>query len=534
MKFTYVAALLLGATLATNAQGFKDGIEYYKAGQLDNAIMLLNRNMNNSETDKALANYYLGQSYLNKGDIAKAKSYFDAGIAANPNCGYNYVGLGAIDLLNNHKKEAEDNFKKAQNYGKKNSEITIDIARAYYNADPVTYAKEIDKMVEKARKDSKNTEPAIYIFEGDRMTKERDFNKAASWYEQAINFDSDNPEGYVKYANTYFYVVPDYAIKKLEELLEKQPNSALAQRELAEKYYDNGQITRAATQYGKYMQNPNHFAQDKARYAVLLYADKKYDDAIKVSKEVLAETPGDLTLNRIIFRSLVDLERDADALTEGAKFFGNPEFAGRYNAGDYIIYAQLLTKNDKATAAENLLKEGAKTLKDDATIVRQLADVQSRLNHNADAMDSYMKYMSMVSEPSAQDYNAGSMLALSAVTEAKDNDSMRNKYAETGLKYLDEIIDPASPRASLLLRKVQILLNRNLGLVDADSEKAILELMNVLDSDPENANPANPNNSLNVYRILYNQLVSYYDKTGNKPALESAKVNLQKYTELSK
>lgn len=532
MKFYYVAAFLLGASLLANAQGYKDGIEYYKAGQFDNAITILTKNMNDGSTDKALANYYLGQSYLNKGDMAKAATYFQAGIAANPDCGYNYVGLGAIDLKNNNKSAAEEQFKKAQNLAKKNSEITVDIARAYYNADPVAYAKEIDKYIEKARKDSKSKEPAIYIFEGDRKTKERNYNEAATWYEQAINFDSDNPEGYVKYANTYFYVVPDFAIKKLEELLQKQPNSALAQRELAEKYYENGQITRAAAQYGRYMANPNHFPQDKARYAVLLYADKKYDEALATANEVLAEMPDDLTLNRIVYLSLMDLNRTDEALAAAQKFFSNPGFKGRYNVGDYVRYAQLLAQTNNADQAEAILKQGVNELPDEALLYLQLADAQSKANKNGEAFESYMKYMGKTTEPTTQDYNNGTLFSLQAVADTKDDEALRNRYAQVGLDYLDKIIDPANPRASYLLRKVQILLNRNLGLVDADSEAAIVNLLNVLDADPENANPANPANSLNVYKILYNQLVSYYDKVGNTEAAQNAQDKLRMYNDL--
>ena len=55
----------------------------------------------------------------------------------------------------------------------------------------------------------------------------------------------------MKYANLYNKVNPDFAINKLIELNQKLPTSALAQRELAEKYYDGGKFTPAAEQYGK-------------------------------------------------------------------------------------------------------------------------------------------------------------------------------------------------------------------------------------------------------------------------------------------
>ncbi|MDE6270246.1 MAG: hypothetical protein K2M12_05250 [Muribaculaceae bacterium] len=261
MKLNLILSMLLAGTIAAGAQsqGYKDGIEYYKAGQYDNAETILKRTMNDGATDKALACYYLGQTELAKGDKAAAKQYFDQGIAANAECPYNYVGLGALDLKAGNKSAAADNFKTAQKYAKKNSEITIDIARAYYNADPVAYAKEIDTYIAKAHKDSKNQEPSIYILEGDMAAAKQEWGDAAAKYEMAITIDSKNPEGYVKYADAYFNVNPNFSIQKLESLLAETPQSALAQRELAEKYFKGNHWKKASDLYGQYIQNPNLF-----------------------------------------------------------------------------------------------------------------------------------------------------------------------------------------------------------------------------------------------------------------------------------
>lgn len=532
MKFRYLAALFMGASLIANAQGYKDGIEYYKAGQYDNAITILTKNMNSPETNKALANYYLGQSYLSQGDKAKAKQYFEAGIAADANCGYNYVGLGALDLLAGNKSAAEDNFKKAQSLEKKNSEVTIDIARAYFNADPVTYAKEIDKKVEQARKDSKGKEVALYIFEGDRQAKQRNFNEAASWYEQATSIDSQSPESYVKYANVYFYQNPQYAIQRLQELLKINPTSALAQRELAEKYYENGQLTKAAAQYGQYMANPNHFAQDKARYAVLLFADKKYPEAVKTAREVLKDMPNDLTMDRIVVLSLNEMNDKEAALNAATQYFNNKEYAGRYNVGDYLTYAQLLTDAGKAAEAEALLRQAYKALPEEKTILQVLADALNKEGKYGEAVDTYDQYLQVVESPSTQDYNNGSIYALAAVSDEKATPEMRKKYSDMGVGYLNKIIDPANPRVSYSLRKVQILLNRNPGAVDADGASAIRDLIAILDSDSSYADPSNADNTLNVYRLLYNQLVSYYNSIGDKNAAADANAQFKKYDAL--
>lgn len=531
MKFCYVAALLLGASLVANAQGYKDGVEYYKAGQYDNAISILTRNMNSADTDKALANYYMGQSYLSKGDQAKAKQFFDAGIAANPNCGYNYAGLGAIELLNKNKSGAESNFKKAQDLEKKNSDLTVDIARAYYNADPVLYSKEIDKKIEQAKKESKGEEVGLLILIGDRLAREGNFNEATPYYEQALT-KSNKPEAYVKYANAYYYTNPDYAIQILQRLLQANPTTALGQRELAEKYYGNGQLTKAAAQYGQYMANPNHFSQDKARYVVLLYADKKYQDAITNAREVLKETPNDLTMDRIIYLSYDELGNQNEALNAATAFFNNPEYKGRYNTTDYITYAQLLTKAGKTDEAEKILNQGIAANPSETLFLQTLADTQSKAGRSGDALETFDKYLKALENPTAQDYNNGSIYALTAVSEAKDNADLRNKYSDMGIAYLNQVIDPANPRVNYSLRKVQILLNRNLGSVDADAEAAILDLINIMDKEPTYSDPTNPDNSLNVYRLLYNQLVAYYNGKGDKAATADAQAKFKKYDDL--
>ncbi len=117
MKFNALLTFVLAGALsaAAQSQGYMDGIEYYKAGQYENAKTILQKTINNGDTDKALANYYLGQTELSLGNTAEAKKYFEAGIAANPENAYNFVGLGAIDLKNKDVKAAEENFKKLRN-----------------------------------------------------------------------------------------------------------------------------------------------------------------------------------------------------------------------------------------------------------------------------------------------------------------------------------------------------------------------------------------------------------------------------------
>ena len=48
------------------------------------------------------------------------------------------------------------------------------------------YAKEIDKAMVKARKDSKSQDPAIYVLEGDMLVDQQNYGDAAGRHESAI------------------------------------------------------------------------------------------------------------------------------------------------------------------------------------------------------------------------------------------------------------------------------------------------------------------------------------------------------------
>lgn len=534
-KRLFFALLISAATLTGSAQGYKDGIEYYKAGQYGNAITLLERNLNNPSTDKAMAYYYLGQAYILDKDYTKAKDCFEKGIAANADNGYNYVGLGALALLNKDKSSASDYFKKAQSLAKKNTEVLVDIARAYYNADPVAFDKEIEKYLEKARKDSKFKEPAIYVFEGDRKFDSKDYNGAATEYEQAITFDEDNPEGYVKYANTYYYVAPEYAIAKLDELLQRNPNSALAQRELAEKYYLTGQWTLAAKQYGDYINNPNHFPEDMARYAVLLYSGEQYEKCLEAALKALQQKPNDVTLSRLIIRSLDNLDRKSEALVKAKEFFAMPSARESLNAADYRIYGNLLLATKDSTAIDVIIK-GLEKFPKDASLNLAASDYYLSKRDLKPAADYYETYVSLLENPKRNDnYGVALRDRFVAATNAKDKPELSKEYANKGLTAVNKALDGLAPENrphQYLHLRGQLYVLANGGEPDANAVKDFEDEIAILDKDPELANPANPKNYIDEYILAYSYIRNYCLTNGDTAKADAAKTQIERFKQL--
>lgn len=394
MKFKLFAILLLGGALVSNAQGYKDGIEYFKVGKIDNAKELLDKNLNDPTTVKSEAYCYLGHIEAAKGNTAGAKEYYNKGVAADANNAFNYIALGALDLKAGNAKAAEEQFKMAQKVDKKNAAVYAAIARAYYEADPVAYAKELGKNIEKARKTDKQ-DPTVYILEGDMKAAEKDYGGAAGQYELAFTFDPKNEEAYVKYANTYFHVNPQMATAKLEELLTKTPNSALAQRELAEKYYELDLGSQAAEQYGKYIQNPNHFKQDEIRYVQLLFFGGKYDQSFDLAKSIRAAMPaGDkdhFYMCRMQLYNKVALEQWAEAETFGAELFGLNIPGTEYTAKDFVDYATALKNVGKTAESVAEYEKAVAYNPNNIDLIRDLVDVYEQNENYAKAAEYYQK-----------------------------------------------------------------------------------------------------------------------------------------------
>ncbi len=501
MKQKLILSLFAAAALAASAQsqGYKDGIEYYNAGQFENAKTILNNTLNNPGTDKSLALYFLGQIALAQDDKQAAKNFFEKGIAADEKCGYNYVGLGALDLINGQTSQANDNFKKAQGLAKKDNELIVAIARAYYNADPVKYAADIEKTLNKARKSSKYQEPAIYILEGDMLADQKDWGQAAGKYEMAITYDQDNPEGYVKYANTYFNVNKDYAIGKLEELYNRAPNSALATRELAEKYYQGHHWNKAADLYGKYIQNPNHFPEDKARYSVLLYWGNKYDQSKKVAQEILANDPSNFLMQRMVFLNDAALKNYDAAAAEADKFINNhPD--GRFSANDFTTYYDVLIELGQDSLAVIQYEKAVNLEPENVDLISGLSSAYTKVKDYPKAADTYATYLNKLEEPKSNDYFDAARRYLNAsATFAAEDSVLRKEYSEKGIEYIDKTIERATPNPTLYQFKARLYIAGNNNHVNQEAIDIYNQMLALLDQDPANKDPKNPNNKLKLY-----------------------------------
>lgn len=522
IKVLLASAILMGASVSSFAQGYKDGIEFYKIGQLDNAKELLDRNLNNAQTDKSEAYYYLGQIAFEKGNTSEAASYYDKGISANANYAYNYVGKAAVALKNGNAGDADNYIKEARKYGKKDAKVETAIARAYYATDTVKYAKDIEKCIKNARKYNAQ-DPDSYIYEGDTEAVRKNWGDAAGQYELALTYDPDNIEAYVKFANTYFNVNPKMAIEKLEELLKKQPNSALVQRQLAEKYYSDNLGGKAAAQYGEYIKNPNHFAQDELRYAQLLFGAGEYDKCLEVCSS-LGSTTGasnnqEFFAKRLKLYSLVSLKKWPEAVAVGKDFFATKVDASTpFQANDYINYANALKENGNSEEAVAAYDTALKLDPQNADLMRGLADSYADTKDFTNAI-KYQKMLVESGAGSANDefylslYNYNNALTLTDKTQ-KDAAIAESK------KYLESVDAKVPGNVQIVNQKLRVAKYYDPDAKNGAAVNACNELIKVLDSKDDKSGYDR------YYVGAYNYLANYYMNKGEK---ETAKGYYQKW-----
>lgn len=521
---------LAGVSFGAFAQTHEEGVEYYKADQLENAKELLTRNMNNSNTDKAVSDYYLGLIAVEEGKNSEAANYFNQGVQQNPEYPYNYVGQGLIKLLAGDQKGAEELFKTADKNSKKDASLQIAIARAYDRVDPALYAKQIAKYVEKARKFSLNN-PDIYIFEGDQLKEQKKWGEAASKYEMATTYDNQETAAYVKYANLFTMVNPDFAIKMLKQLLTVNPNSALGQRELANAYYNKKDFANAASQYEKYVKNPNHFKKDEDRYAFLLFYGSKFQDGYDYATKLLAENPSNFTALRYQFMNAAQIPSMKDKLVAMAEKLysthkSNPT-ANKFAAIDYTLISTVLSEDKRPEEAVAVLEEGIKEIPDNLNFYKQLASVYVDEQDLAKASDTYAKYLAKNEDAGYNDFVQQALYAYFAGAQNIQADPEKSaKYMAIASEYANKAagIDGTQYKPVKILGDIAIAQAPNdKARVSAGQplyEKAIVLLEGSKD----------PSRYKSDAKAIYSYLGNYYIESDN---VEKAKEYFNKYLTLA-
>ena len=356
------------------------------------------------------------------------------------------------------------------------------------------------------------------------MLAKTNVGDAASFYQMANEFDVNTayPEAYVKYARVYFHVNPQYSIDKLKELLAKRPDSALAQRELAEEYYESDRLTLAAEQYGEYIKNPNHFQKDEIRYVALLYFGKKYQESFDLAGKILGEEPDNIYMQRMQFLNLEKLGQYEKAREFAEKFLNNTKVQGNLAANDYTTYGDILQNLGQDTLAALQYEEAVKIAPEKKDLLKDLSGAYTKAKMYTEAADAQQRFVD-AGEATTNDIF---MLArrYQNVAATANDPAKKQEAVEKALNCINTVLERIPDNATIVLTKARIQFVQNDNKVNEDVVKTYLSALEILDKDP-----ANKTAKKNDYINAYNQIANYYLGLGDN---ENARFYFTKLLEI--
>ncbi|MCX6239423.1 MAG: hypothetical protein NTY07_18040, partial [Bacteroidia bacterium] len=121
-------------------------------------------------------------------------------------------------------------------------------------------------------------------------------------------------------------------------------------KNLGDLFYSIGRYGEAEKNYKIYMSKAETSFDDKERYAIILFFNKKYAEAAKLLEDVMTQNSDESVLLRIRGYIAFETSDYSKGLEYMAKFFKLHD-PSRIIASDYVYYGRLLQKNGKDTLA---------------------------------------------------------------------------------------------------------------------------------------------------------------------------------------
>ncbi len=306
------------------------------------------------------------------------------------------------------KKETEAVVKQAYKAVKKDAAEVAKLGRAYLDVKDTINAKKYANLAVKANKNS----AAGYILLGDIEVFNDNPGDAAGWYQQAIYFDSKNPEAYKKYAFIYRGRNPKQAVETLEQLRSVDPTYPV-DAEAGHIYYmsatkNSDYMPLALASYQKVQLEalaklePYYMTE----YALVAFASQKNDLSKQIAEFGLKKNPRNAGYNRLALYNSVEL-KDFDSAIKYVDLLFNKSDSLEVTANDYKFAALAFAgaKNyDEAINYYTKQLELAEGNEAKAVVLKSISDVYREKGDLENALAKYEEYLNINPSTSANDY----------------------------------------------------------------------------------------------------------------------------------
>ena len=286
----------------------------------------------------------------------------------------------ALQGIKSKAPNAAELAKVAYKKNKKDAEALVKIGRAFFEQKDTANAAQFARYANEAGKPKYQYAPAYLLLGDIESAYGTDGGKAAGFYNQAINFDPKNPEGYKKWAMVYRKISPSQAAKKLDEMKAQCPNEDVDAVK-AHIYMLAGDEKQAYENYKK----ADITKLDKLglnEFVRCSYFTGHFEDALRAAEAGIKLEPRNPTFNRLAMFANYELKKYDAAKAYIHKYFNETDSA-KFSEYDHfytaLIYQALDEKANMYAQYEKALE-----LVNDSSMIKRWAILKS-------VSDSYLQ-----------------------------------------------------------------------------------------------------------------------------------------------
>lgn len=369
-KFITIAAAM-AISMAVKAQTTDDGIKLYNYHNYVSAQKVLTP----LSVKDPLANYYLGLSYLESGNINKARVQFEK----YPEDPANIAGTARVAFASKDAARGQQIVKDLAAKAKKKDYLPL-----LYAADAITYSEDQDyqqavEWYKKALAINPN-DARIHLGLGDAYRKvSGGGGEAMNNYEWITEKDAKNSLVLTRIGDLW-YDARNYnsALDFYGKAKDADNTNPLPYRSLALAYQRTGKYDMALSNIKEYISHSDNTVSDRISYAGILYQAKNYCEAAKLSNELMNEQVPDekkAELTGVLGFSQAECGDSLEAIKNIRKYLSIQKPKNILPA-TYVEYGKLWLKLNNIDSASYYYNKGIEvdTAQNKTDVYRQIAE----------------------------------------------------------------------------------------------------------------------------------------------------------------
>jgi tetratricopeptide (TPR) repeat protein len=382
LGFIYLSFNLLHCQDMDKGKWYFGEKQYESAGKIFRT--LLEKNPSNAE-----ALYYLGQVLYNTGKEDSAEVFYRKGTIADPKYPFNYIGLGKIQLDKSNRPEWFKNYDKGRKLSADLFGYNLEAGEACLSTRTQNFDLSENYLEEAQKANAKDCRLLICL--GDLYLKSKSPGDAVNEYERALYYDKSYTKANLRLGEIYAKASNFRdAITNFNKAIALDTSQILAYKERGDLYYTFAKYDEAKADYDIYMQRSDNTADDKERYAFILFFSKNYKQAKELLNEAIQANPENTVMYRIA--AYIDYENE-DYLSgqHNIEYFFAHHDTSKFISLDYAYYGHLLIKNGQDSAGTIQLETALKMDSTKTDLYEEIGKSYSKQKKYLKAIETYEK-----------------------------------------------------------------------------------------------------------------------------------------------